>query len=151
MSGAPAWIIGFPGDHLAAVGELELVHVLADEPESFNVPGSPWYCHRVILWEDNVVPIIDIGKMLGAGQETPGRRHYGIVRYRLWPTDHQRFGAFLMDKLPERIDVDDASAYALPDTLAQWRDFVISCFVHDNRPVPILDIGSLFSGARAAA
>ena len=151
MSGAPAWIIGFPGDHLAAVGELELVHVLPDEPEGFDVPGSPWYCHRVILWEDNVVPIIDVGKMLGAGQETRGRRHCGIVRYRLWPTDHQRFGAFLMDRLPQRVDVDDASAYALPDKLAPWRDFVISCFLHENRPVPILDIGSLFSDARAAA
>ncbi len=151
MSGAPAWIIGFPGDHLAAVGALELVHVLADEPESFNVPGSPWYCRRVILWEDNVVPIIDVGKMLGVAQEAPGRRHYGIVRYRLWPTDPQRFGALLMDRIPQRIDVDDASAYALPDTLAAWRDFVISCFVHEHRPVPILDIGSLFSGARAAA
>jgi chemotaxis signal transduction protein len=150
MSRAPAWIIGFPGDHLAAVGELELVHVLADEPEGFNVPGSPRYCHQVILWEDNVVPIIDIGKMLAAGQEAPGRRHYGIVRYRLWPTRQQRFGAFLMDRIPQRVNVDDASAYALPDPLAAWRDFVISCFVHEDRPVPILDIGSLFSGTRAA-
>jgi len=105
----------------------------------------------VILWEDNVVPIIDVAKMLGAGQEARGRRHCGIVRYRLWPTDHQRFGAFLMDRLPQRVDVDDASAYALPDKLASWRDFVISCFLHENRPVPILDIGSLFSDARAAA
>ena len=151
MSGAPAWIIGFPGDHLAAVGASELVHVLADEPEGFNVPGSPWYCHRVILWEDNVIPILDIEKMLGAGREAPGRRHYGIVRYRLWPTDPQRFGALLMDRIPQRANVDDASACPLQDTLAAWRDFVISCFLLEDRPVPILDISSLFSGACAAA
>ena len=40
MSGASAWIIGFPGDHLAAVGELELVHVLADELDGIDDTGD---------------------------------------------------------------------------------------------------------------
>jgi hypothetical protein len=56
-----------------------------------------------------------------------------------------------MDRIPRRANVDDASACALPESLAAWRDFVISCFVLENRPVPIVDISSLFSGARAAA
>lgn len=151
MSRASAWILGFRGNHQAAVGELELAHVLADEPESFHVPGSPAYCHRVIVWEDNVVPLIDIGELFETKQEESTPRHFGIVRYRLRPTDRQRFGAFLMDRIPQRAHVDDASAYALPDALAGWRDLVISCFVHEERPIPILDLCSVFSGVRAAA
>jgi hypothetical protein len=57
----------------------------------------------------------------------------------------------LLGKVPERIQVVDEQACALPGSPAAWHQVAISCFEHpDHGAVPILDLPRLFSGALAA-
>lgn len=54
------------------------------------------------------------------------------------------FGALLLSRAPERIQVSDEQGCDLPDTLAAWAPLALSCFVHPvHGPVPILDIPAL--------
>jgi hypothetical protein len=56
-----------------------------------------------------------------------------------------------LGKVPERIQVADEQACALPGSPAAWHQVAIACFEHpDHGAVPILDLPRLFSGALAA-
>ena len=85
MSDTSAWMVGFRGEHRAAVGNLELVHVLPDRPQLRRVPEAPAHCRHVFLWQGHVLPVFDVSHWLGKAPDDGEDTHLGVFRYRPAP------------------------------------------------------------------
>lgn len=151
MAEATAWLLSFNGHLRAAVGELELVHVLSQSPTLFPIPDTPGYCRRVFIWEGHVVPIVDLGvRLLGdrhlQGDTAAGMDNLiGILAYQRLPGEPPRYGGLFLDQVPTRARVRDDRACALSPEPEEWTSLAISCFEHgDHGPIPVLDVPRLF-------
>ncbi len=152
MAGVNAWVLTLKGRLHAAVGELEMVHIIPYSPKLFVVPASPDYSHHVLIWEDEVLPVMDLRTyLLGAGggrdvAVTGIENLVGVVAFQAHPGEAPRYGGLLLDDVPARVRVTDDDACALPVAPAAWAPIAVSCFEHeDHGPVPVLDLRRLFS------
>lgn len=147
MARSTAWLLELGGGLRVAVGELELVHVLPAPQNAYLVGGAPAYCRHVLLWENEVVPILDLASWLGVERDAK-RSYCAIVRYRTGGGRELGFGSVLTGAVPKRIDVDDEQACDPPqEGTAAWRAVAIGCFEQEGRRVPILDLPHVFSDA----
>ena len=143
MDDCHAWMVSFRGDHRAAVGELELVHVLPDTPPLFPIMKAPSHCREVFLWEGRVLALFDLSTWLGE-PSTPGDDHVGVFRYRCAPGAPLGYGAMRIEGAPRQVLVNDSQACALPDEAQAWRPLVNACFDYGGRAVPVLNLARLF-------
>ena len=156
MAEATAWLLSFNGDLRTAVGELELVHVLSESPKLFAIPDTPGYCRHVLLWQEHVLPVVDLGvRLLGDRQAksdsiAENDKLIGILAYQRLPGEPPGYGGLLLDQVPTRARVSDERACALAPEPEEWASLAISCFEHgDHGPIPILDVPRLFLSAPA--
>lgn len=143
-----AWLLNFGEGQIAAVGKRELLH-LVPQPEIFEVPRTPRHCSRVLIWQNRVVPVWDVRAWLSPGSRTESAPLAAIVGYQSQRRQQPRFGALLLIKPPDRIAVNDSDACELPREQLGWRKLAISCFLHGENPVAILDLPLMYSGALA--
>lgn len=130
----------------AAVGERELIHMI-EAPTLLEVPLSPYYCRQAILWNNLLLPAMDLAAWLWRrGQPTwQERKLAGVVAYQP-RMDETEYGVLLLRDIPERVQVSDTQACKLPEQPSGWHDLAISCFLDAETPVPILDLPLIFSG-----
>ncbi len=157
-----AWVLNLGDGLWAAVGEFELAHVIPYSPVLFEIPWCPLYCRQALIWEDQVLPVIDLGERLlgevtrrgearaGVGAEI--ETLVGIVAYSTRPGDAPKHGGLLMREVPSRVRVSDRQACALPEHPEGWASLAIACFEDAcNGPIPILDVARLYSSTPAPA
>ena len=138
-----AWILQVSHHHRVAVGQRELLH-LADAAETFDVPLAPAHCAQVVLWRDNLLPLMDIAYWLGVASTDGAKKYIGILGYQDKRGAAPQFGALWLAAPPVRATVSDDQACPLsPD--APWSRIAACCFNDGHGPVPILDIHRLFS------
>ena len=145
MPESTAWMLALDRQLLAAVGERELVHVI-ETPILLDVPYSPSYCRQVLVWNDIVLPAMDLAAWL---RRQPAQRQQtlaGVFAYQARPGADPEYGALLLAGIPTRVRVADEQACALPKRPGNWRTLAISCFKQDDNPIPILDLLYIFSG-----
>ena len=145
MTVSDAWLLECSDTISIAVGDHEMVEFVST-PIRFAVPASPQYCSSVLLWQENLVPVMDIAALLGHSsdevqspmclltyQEQPGTALQQLVVPTTWP--------------PEKIRVDDEQACELPEVISNsvLMPVSLSCFTHADQPVIILDIARLCS------
>jgi hypothetical protein len=138
-----AWVLDFDGDLRAAVGEREMVHVI-QSPVLFDVPQSPSYCRYVLIWQDTILPVMDLAAWL---REQPGRQVCpvaGVFAYQTRPGRDIQYGALALATTPVRTRVNDTQGCVLP-TQPDWQALAISCFIEGEHSVPILDVPTIFS------
>ena len=141
-----AWILALDDRLRAAVGERELIHLI-EAPTLLEVPLSPYYCRRAILWNNLLLPAMDLAAWL-RGREQPAqqeRKLAGVVAYQP-QMGAAEYGVLLLSDIPARTRVSDTQACKLPEQPTGWRDLAISCFLDAETPVPILDLPLIFSG-----
>jgi len=141
-----AWILALDDRLRAAVGERELIHLI-EAPTLLEVPLSPYYCRRAILWNNLLLPAMDLAAWL-RGREQPAqqeRKLAGVVAYQP-QMGAAEYGVLLLSDIPARTHVSDTQACKLPEQPTGWRDLAISCFLDAETPVPILDLPLIFSG-----
>jgi len=146
MAEGIGWLLNLDGRHRAAVGQGEMVHLI-ETPALMEVPGSPFHCRQALLWEELLLPAMDLAAWL-EGQPTP--RHQtlaGICAYQPPGATEPAFGALLLADFPRRLRVDDEQASDLPEQPPGWRELAISCFDTGDGAIPILDLPYIFSGA----
>lgn len=144
MEDCNAWMIPLRGNNRAAVGELELVHVLPDPPEMFTVLKAPRHCRRVFLWEGHVLPVFDLSKWLGEAPGDGDNAHLGVFRYRPAPGEGLQFGSLIIEGAPRQVLVNDSQACELPADKPAWRRIASACFDYGGRPVPVLNLPRIF-------
>ena len=144
QTNATAWIIELDSSLYVAVGELEMVHII-QEPELFDIPQTPFYCSQVLIWENTIIPVMDLLAWLEGYALPRAYDMIGIFTYQQQPNTPLDFGALPMVSIPTRIQVRDDQACDLPATPHGWQELSISCFSDKNRVIPILDLPYIFS------
>ena len=147
-----AWLLSFSDHVCAAIGSMELVHILPSVPELSEIPHAPSFCQYSILWEGHHLPVMDIVTYLDGERKNKQREAcynnslIGVVAYIDPDKQQQCYGALLLQKLPVRIEVDDKQACDLPESSPGWSGLAISCFKYNDKvQVPIIDIPVIFS------
>jgi len=154
---AAAWILALGAERRAAVGIYEVLHILAYSPVLFRVPQAPPHCRSVILWEDRVVPVVDLRALITGGADTVAsagvaglQQLVAIVAYQSDLSQPAEFGALLLAGLPVRATVTDADACEPDAGVTAWARFASSCFRHASYgAVPVLDLGRVFRPSAA--
>ncbi len=142
MSRMNAWLLDFGDSCRAAVGTRELLH-LVDAPATFAVPCTPEYCRRVVLWQERLLPVMDMAARLGAApHDAP---FLAVVGYQKLRGEYPQFGALMLASPPRQLAVSDEQACALPAESSAWREWAVSCFELHGTPIPVLNLRHLFS------
>ncbi len=141
-----AWVLPLAGQLRAAVGERELVH-LVEFPALLEVPRSPFYCRQILLWNDMILPAMNLAAWLTGHDEQRTQHLAGIFAYQNNPDDAPHYGALLLYAIPTRKWVSDKQACALPAEPVGWQTLAISCFADGDNAIPILELSYIFSGA----
>jgi CheW-like protein len=151
---AEAWLLSLGAAHRAAVGIYEVVHILPYAPALFRVPQAPAHCRGVILWEERVLPVVDLRSLVSKGAASVDAAHVAgleqliaVVAYQTDRSQVADYGALLLAGLPARTTVTDEQACELDPA---WTSFSSSCFRHANLgPVPVLDLRRVFRPTQA--
>ena len=138
-------MLEFSRNRMAAVGLHELVEVLS-RPKCFHVPMASMRCHQVLVWRDQILPVVDLGSDLRGELEEndPGGAVTAIAVYQTVPGEPLRHGALQLSVMPKTVTVADNMACALPDTNSPLAELAISCFSFDNFAVPVIDLTRVF-------
>ena len=143
-SNVRAWLLEFSRNRVAAVGLHEIVEVLS-RPKLYHVPLTEARCHQVLVWRDEILPVVDFGadaEMHATG--TAGGAVTAIAVYQTVPGEPLRHGALELSVMPKTITVSDNMACALPDSAVSMRHLAISCFSYENLAVPVIDLTRVF-------
>ena len=147
-SSVQAWLLEFSRRQIAAVGLHELVEVLS-RPRLYHVPMATPRCHQVLVWRDEIVPVVNFGVVPGAESDdtTTGGAVTAIAVYQTVPGEPLRHGALELSVMPKTVSVADNMACALPDASSLINELAISCFSYENLAVPIIDLTRVFETA----
>jgi chemotaxis signal transduction protein len=150
MAESGAWIMDLDGELQAAVGEREMLHVVQG-PELYLIPLSPPYCQHVLIWQDTILPMMDLAAWLKGQPERREHRIAGIFAYQARGDQAIRYGALSLAATPVRAQVNDQQACPLPTQPRGWKRLSLSCFALGERIIPILDLPTIFSNALLTA
>lgn len=144
-SSVQAWLLEFSRNQIAAVGLHELVEVLS-RPKLYHVPMASRRCHQVLVWRDEILPVVNFGADAGMdfADAAAGGAVTAIVVYQTVPGEPLRHGALELGVMPKTISVADNMACALPDSSSAINELAISCFSYENLAVPVIDLTRVF-------
>jgi chemotaxis signal transduction protein len=137
-----------PGQR-AAIGERELYHLI-HAPKVHTVPSTPRHCSRVVLWEEQILPLWDLAAWLSGTPPVEVVPVVAVVAYQRSRRERPEFGTLALAAPPVRLAVRNEQACGLPEAMPAWKALAISCFAHQGQPIPIIDLARMFSGALAS-
>ncbi len=140
-----AWILTDNAGLAFAVAEVEMIEYLI-APSTFAVPQTPDYCTRVMPWRDQLLPIIQLNKLLKPDSYVD-YRHIGVLAYQNAPGQDLKYIAVALGQSPYRVSVSDRGSAPIPDIyrVPAYRPLVRSVFRLDEIQVPVLDVAYLAS------
>lgn len=144
MKESPAWLLNIGSGKLVGAGERELLH-LVEQPELFEVPMAPRHCMRVLAWQGQLLPVWDLHAWLEPGSVTDKVPLVVIVGYQSHRREIPKFGAMILAEPPVRTWVADSQACTLPSDQPGWNQVALSCFMHEDNAVPVLDLPRMFT------
>lgn len=144
-SSSRAWVLDLGAGRRVAAGGRHIVEYLLS-PESVRVPLVPAHCVSLMVWRERLIPLIDLAPVLHLRvAAVPGCSHAVVLAYQTAPREPLCYGALLVRAPPLEIWVSDDMARPLPEEPEAFRHFFCSCFDHEGRAAPILDVARLFS------
>jgi len=146
---AQAWLLEFSRNQVAAVGLHELLEVLS-RPKLYHVPMASARCHQVLVWRDEILPVVDFGADPTSEPDdaAPGGAVTAIAVYQTAPGEPLRHGALQLNVMPKAITVADNMACALPESHPSLSELAISCFFYENLAIPVIDLTRVFERAK---
>jgi chemotaxis signal transduction protein len=146
MAEAMAWIMNLDGGLRTAVGEREMMH-LVETPVFADIPQTPLHCQQVLIWEGELLPVVDLAAWMTGQPSGRTQACVGIVGWQDQPGASPQYGALLFTGIPAKVRVKDEQVCDLPERPSGWEIVAISCFSHNGQPIPILDVPLIFSEA----
>ena len=147
-----AWILPVDSMHVA-IGEFELVYIIAGWQRYMPIPRSPAWCHHVFLWQGRLLPLFDLENYLKPAQVKPrasasdNRDIVGVIAYENRNKEIY-YGGLKLSAPPVIRVVTDDEICDYPGTFTGWDKIALSCFeIPDIGAVPILDIQHIFCAA----
>lgn len=123
MAISSAWLLDLGSGFRAAVGAQELQH-LVDGPQVTRVSSLSAHCNETFVWQGETLSVIDFATWLEAGGALPSesqRPLVGVFAYYAQPGVTPKFGAISLASIPQRIQVNDTQASALPEDFSVWK------------------------------
>ena len=146
---ASAWIISITDTLSAAIGQFELVHILPDNPRLFTVPKTPYYCHQVLIWQNKIIPVMNLAARFDHEAKSTLDEHsiIAIFAYQNEITTLIEYGALFVNTTPRRVDISDDQACPLPPDLQPLRHYMSCCIQETDteKVIPILKLERLFA------
>lgn len=142
-----AWLFDFGAGLRAIVSGRHLVEYLR-APQVFEVPLLPTAARGVLIWREQLVPLLDLTSLTSDGHcgEVTNKLIGAIMLvYRERPASPLQYGALVLATVPREINVSDDLACDLPAEPAFWGALAVSCIHYEHRPTPILRVGSIFT------
>lgn len=143
-TGVAAWLMEVDRSLNMAVGQFELVHIV-DRPEYMSIPQAPEYCKHVIVWNDKIVPVMNLSSWL-TGDVQP--EDIGIVAILVYKNLQEEllYGGVKLNNPPVLERVNNDQQCSLPENSDKLKPISVSCFKSsDGDTVPVLDVTSLFT------
>lgn len=142
---AEAWLLSFDNELSAAIGGRDLQHI-AHLPPTFTIPFCPFYCDRVLIWNERLLPVIDLASWLTDGKQTCRSDLVGIVVYLEHGAHTPNYAGLRILSAPKRLQVHDNQACRFPQHMRRWSNIAASCFSYESdKLIPILDLRKIFS------
>ncbi|MDR9435240.1 MAG: hypothetical protein RI563_00065 [Thiohalophilus sp.] len=141
-----AWLLNLGQSLYAAIGENDLVHVI-DYSEISDLPALLANTENSVHWQGKELNVINLAKYLSDRTLTmlSSEPIIGVVAYQSDNYDRPQYGGVLMAGIPAKKIVNNSQACELPEPVQKWRDVAISCYSDEGRPVPVLDLPTVFS------
>ncbi|MGE4243557.1 chemotaxis protein CheW [Ramlibacter sp.] len=152
---APAWLLEYGDGRQAAFG-LHATLALLDEPACAYVPGAPAHVLGLMRWEGRRLPLVDLARL----DETPPSAGHGgnsapphalVLAWQGAGEDAVQLAAVAAPRRVTMIEVRDDQQCATPDEAGTLSLLAASWFLHEGRPVAVVDTWRLFSGWLAQA
>ncbi len=147
MSSARAWLLECGNSLAFAVGDHEMAEYVQQQ-DFYPVPGAPAYCQGVIVWQGNIVPVMDLATLHDRNASSGQNRSYlCIINYQPPPNTALQQLAVRVTRAPQKIIVDDEHACEIPEFVdaSVLGQACLACFNRDELPVMIIDIARLCS------
>lgn len=150
MSKAAAWIMKVNDSSYASISQRELAHIIND-PVFIRVPKSPSHCQNIIIWNDNVLPVVDLGELYDAAGSPPRHNVVAVIIFRDNNNDLHH-GGIALNSSPVLEYVNNSQSCTIPNQARPLEDLTLACFTSEQgHQVPILDMTRLFSGEYSKA
>ncbi len=133
-------------DNKVVVGEFELVYIV-NQAEYIHVPQTPEYCKQVIIWNDKIVPVVDLSSWFSLNDQYDDCKAIAILTYEGEQGDLQYGGLKLID-ISILESVTNEQFCHLSKQQRKMETISLSSYISKNgEVVPILNIPSVFSSA----
>ncbi len=143
MTTSKAWLLDFGYGLQAAVGYNEMWQILMS-PKIFEIPCTPKYCNQVFVFQDRILPLLDISYLL-IGKKSIREDVVGIALYQDDPNKPVKYAGINCATIPRSINVSDDQMCELPSEQQYWKPFCLSCFSLENQAIPIINLAYIFS------
>lgn len=144
MNRAAAWIMKLNDASYASISQMELVHIIND-PVFIRVPKSPVHCDNITIWNENVLPVVDLDRFYHAPVSSPQHNAIAVIIFRDNNNDFHH-GGIALNSSPALEYVDNSQSCTIPNRAKPLKDITLACFTSEQgHQVPILDMTKLFS------
>ncbi len=154
MAGAATrgWVMDVGAGWRVAVGAHRVVEYLLSPP-THSLPRMPAHCLGVLIWQERMIPLLDLAPVLSerARAQEHGVRRAVVLAYQEMPGQALRYGALVVRAAPVEVWASDDMACPLPEDPPALKHFSCSCFLHQEKAIPILDTTRLFATALTLA
>jgi chemotaxis signal transduction protein len=146
-----AWILSLENVQQVAIGQLEMIHLLPS-PELFKIPDTPDYCHYMVFWQNELIPVMDVLTRAGIKSNFANKLwnrkdqdfYVAIIGYESESFSLPQYGGIFLAKKPVTMMVNNDQNSLLPEEPEGWQDISTSCFSYKNNIIPILNLADLF-------
>jgi len=139
-----AWLLTVSNTQDIAVAEYQMNEYVS-LTTAMEIPLAPSYCNKMVFWQERRVPLMALGILLGDDRQTQ-YKGYVVVACQSAPRAPLQYVGLLVLEPPTRIAVNSQAEISIPGSVNDiLQQVFISCFLHENKTVPVLDSAYLFS------
>ncbi len=142
-----AWRVVVGDGVQIAVADNEMFEYVVD-PQLQSVPFTPIYCSNVMLWREQIVPVMDLSLLVSKPPSVKMPVTVAIVAYQTKPREPLEYLGLLTREPPVRVTVVDDQACDLPASDTDFwesKELALACFNCDGQPTPVVNIAHLCS------
>lgn len=145
MAEVAAWLMQIDRLFRVAVGQSELIHIIPS-PEYIEIPRAPGYCKRVIAWNDEIIPVVDLSMLVNGVSAFHEQNSVAVTLYTEDNSSKLQYGGIQLIDMPRIDHVSNDHAIDREDIPTNWKPLSISAYRNaQGEIVPVLDTGRIFS------
>ena len=145
MGEVAAWLMQIDRASKVAVGQRELIHIVA-APKYIEVPKAPFYCSRVLIWNNSLVPVVDLSLLVNKMSAFYHDNSVAVGVYTDQNSGKTHYGGIQLTDMPVLDKVSNKQQILESELSSAWRPVSVSAYKStDNEIIPILDLRRLFS------